>query len=176
MRTPGDHPDPPTRQGHLPHEGQQGTGPAVCKPQKPEWPLQKPGRVHRHLEAVSLLPVQCPWHWERCPQDADAGLGVQRRGCPYRSRDRGRGMAEMSCLAAKGQLRRQLLFGHCEDRRAAISELSTWSTRPHLRLLPGPQASFPHTRGTGGASLCSAFVWILPASLRAHRNTACLPL
>lgn len=39
MRTPGDCPDPPARQGPLPHEGQQGTGPAVCKPQKAEWPL-----------------------------------------------------------------------------------------------------------------------------------------
>lgn len=63
--------------------------------------------------------------------------------------DRGRGMAEMSRSAAKGQLRRQLLLGHCEDRRAAISEPSTWCTRPHLRLLPRPQASFPHTRGGG---------------------------
>lgn len=44
MRTPGDCPDPPTRQGPLPHKGQQGTGPALCKPQKAKWPLEaRPG-------------------------------------------------------------------------------------------------------------------------------------
>ena len=54
---------------------------------------------------------------------------MQRRGCPYRSRDRGWDMAEMPPSAAKGQLRRQLSLGHSEDRQAAVSEPSTWCTR-----------------------------------------------
>ena len=80
MRTPGHCPDPPTRLGPLPHKGQPGTGPAVCKPQKAE--PSGPSRSQAGSTDIWKLSVYFPVYTDALGI-GNAALGMQTQvwGC-----------------------------------------------------------------------------------------------